>query len=93
VWKRRLGEQGVERGFVSSFGGAAPVAVAPVATPRSVVFGRSEEERAKKLALLRSVATGLKMQPQMPEKVDPYAFGDPEPEDEVGSGDLGDDPA
>jgi len=70
------------RGLSASFGEAAPVADAPVSAPRSKVFEQSEEDRAKKMALLRSVATGMKMQPQMEKPVDPYALGDAEPNDD-----------
>lgn len=45
------------------------------------VFEQSEEERAKRMALLRSVPTGMKMQPQMEKPVDPYEVGDVEPID------------
>ena len=78
AWSRgRIGEE--EDSSVLS-GEAAPVAVAPVSAPRYVAFEQSEEERAKKMALLRSVATGMKMQPQMPPKTEFYPDDEPNEE-------------
>ena len=74
--KGRVGEE------VSSSSSAAPVADAPVATPRYVPMrGRTEAERAAGLAAARSLTAGVKMMAQMLPKEDPDALGDPEPEE------------
>lgn len=86
AWKVKLAKQQAERGAreASSVlsGSAAPAAVASVSAPRSVVFQQSEAERARKMALARSAATGMKMQPQMPPKEDYDAIGDLVPPDD-----------
>lgn len=86
AWKVKLEQQLAKREAreASSVlsGSAAPAAVASVSAPRSVVFQQSEAERARRMALARSAATGMKMQPQMVKPVDPYVQGDPEPPEE-----------
>jgi hypothetical protein len=86
VWKakleRQLAEKEAREASSALSGSAAPAAVASVSAPRSVVFRQSEAERARKLALARSAATGMKMQPQMVKPVDPHESGDPEPPEE-----------
>ena len=80
AWKVKLDAQLAERegrGFSVLPGEAAPAAVAAVSTPRSVVFEQSEEDRAKKMAML----TGMKLMAQMPPKTEFYP--DDEPNEEL----------
>lgn len=87
AWKVRLAEQLAGRdgrGFVSSSGVAAPVAGAPVATPRSVVMGeRTPQERAARLAAARSAAAGVKVLPQMESRAEFYPDEDPEESQDI----------
>jgi hypothetical protein len=64
------------RGFSVLPGETAPAAVAPVSTPRSVVFEQSEEERAEKMKML----AGMKLMAQMPAKTEFYPDDEPNEE-------------
>jgi len=83
AWKVKLDAQLAEaaerearKGSSVLPGETAPAAVAAVSTPRSVVFEQSEEDRAKKMAML----TGMKLMAQMPPKTEFYP--DEEPNEE-----------